>query len=71
MITQMIGNEINENHILYYRKTIVDYGLMDQLRIDGGREFYLIIGIQQHLSDRRGNQTISCYQQTQSKRVHI
>ena len=44
------------------------YGQMDQLQVDGGKEFYLILGMQEHLSHLRGNQSIDCYRQTQSKK---
>ena len=51
------------------RKTIMSHVLFDQLRLDNGREFYLSLAIQEQMSDMQQNQTIRCYQQTESKRV--
>ena len=44
--------------------------MIDQLRIDGGREFFLCIGMQEQHAHLRGNQTIQSYKQTQSKKVN-
>ena len=59
---------------LYYmllRRTILSCGLFDQLRVDNGKEFSLSLAIQERMSDRRQNQAIRCYQQTESKRVRF
>ena len=45
------------------------HGPFDQVRVDNGREFYLILAMQEQLSHNRQNQAIRCYQQTESKRV--
>jgi len=62
---------IKNNIIIYdkvYRKSVIEFGLIDQVRVDHGREFFLMLGIQEYLSHLRTNQTISCYRQTQSKK---
>ena len=40
-----------EESIFFFRKTTLEYCLFDQIRIDGGKKFYLILGIQEHLSN--------------------
>ena len=40
-----------------------------QAHLDNGREFYLILVMQEQLSHNRQNKAIRCYQQTDSKRV--
>ena len=47
------------------------YGLFDQLGVDNGREFYLSLAIEEQMSDKRQNQAIRCYKQTESKRVNF
>ena len=59
-----------EESIFFYSKTTLEYGLFNQIRVDGGKEFYLILGIQEHLSNYRQNQEILPYRQTESKKVY-
>ena len=40
-----------------------------QMRVDGGKEFYLSLGMQEIYSNLRSRQDISCYRQTLSKQV--
>ena len=54
----------------FFRKTTLEYGLFDQVRVDGSKEFYLILGVQEHLSNYRQNQEILPYRQTESKKVY-
>ena len=54
----------------FFRKTTLEYGLFDQIRVDGGKEFCLILGIKEHLSNYRQNQEIVPYRQTESKKVY-
>lgn len=57
---------------LHFRKAIVQYGMFHQVRVDGGKEFYLSLFIQeeyQHLRDNASH--IAPYRQTQSKQVCI
>ena len=50
-------------------RTILRYGLFDQLWVDNGKEFCLSLAMQEQMSDRRQNQARRCYQQTELKRV--
>jgi len=45
--------------------------MFHQMRVDGGKEFYLCLGMQEIYSHLRSRQDIRCYQQTQSKKVTI
>ena len=45
------------------------FGMFHQLRVDGGKEFYLILGIQELFSDLQSRQDIAEYRQTKSKMV--
>ena len=38
-----------------------------QLRVDGGKQFYLILGMQELFSDLRRHQDIAGYRQTESE----
>ena len=54
----------------FFRKTTLEYGLFDEIRADGGKEFSLIFGIHEHLCNYRQNQEILPYRQTESKKVY-
>lgn len=54
---------------LFYRPIVSEHGLWDQVRVDGGREFCLILHIQELLSQFRTNTRRAPYVQTQSKQV--
>ena len=43
--------------------------MFHQIRVDGGREFFLSLGIHEQLSHLRSNQKLLPYRQTESKRV--
>ena len=43
--------------------------MFHQLRVDGGKEFYLTLGMQEPFSDLRSRQDIAAYRQTESKMV--
>ena len=58
-----------ESIFYVFRKTTLQYGLFDQIRVDGGKEFYLILDIQEHLSNYRQNQEILPYREKESKKV--
>ena len=66
----MKSKKIQRNVFFFFRKTTLEYGLSDQIRVDGGKEFYLILGIREHLSSYRQNQEILPYRQTESKNVY-
>ncbi|SMN01306.1 hypothetical protein SPONN_2367 [uncultured Candidatus Thioglobus sp.] len=53
------------------RNILVNYGLWDQLRIDHGREWYLMIFIQQKLAHFRNNVDKQPFLQTSSKKVNL
>ena len=52
-----------------FRYTCTNYGMFHHMRVDGGKEFYLSLGMQEIYWNLRSRQDISCYQQTQSKQV--
>ena len=54
---------------LFCRETLLRYGLFDQVRVDHGREFYLVLAVQDHLKGLRNNTSRQPYIQTQSKQV--
>ena len=55
--------------LFYSRKTLLHYGLWDQVRVDHGKEFYLVLFVQEMLKLYRNNNTRQPYVQTQSKQV--
>ena len=59
-----------EESIFFFSKTTLEYDLFNQIRVDGGKEFYLILGIQGYLSNYKQNQEILPYRQTESKKVY-
>lgn len=55
---------------MFERKTCTEHGMFHQVRVDGGKEFYLCLGIQEIYCHLRSRQDITCYRQTQSKKVN-
>ena len=53
----------------YCRNAVLSHGMFDQIRVDGGKEFYLMLGVQEIFQNLRSNQTIVSYRQTQSRQV--
>lgn len=53
-----------------FRETLLHYGLWDQVRVDHGKEFYLVLFVQEMLKLYRNNNTRQPYVQTQSKQNH-
>ena len=51
------------------RKAVLEYGMFDEIRVDGGNEFFLVLGMQEQLQDLKHNQSILPYRQTESKQV--
>ena len=49
------------------RKAVLEYGMFDQIRVDRGKEFFLVLGMQEQLQELRRNQSILPYRQTESK----
>ena len=66
----MKSEKMQRKVFFFFRKTTLEYGLFDQIRVDGGKQFYLILGIREHLSSCRQNQEILPYRQAESKKVY-
>lgn len=65
---------VKNNLVIYdkvYRAAVIEYGLWDQVRVDHGREFYLMLFIQEKLREQRGNPDLTPYQQTSSQKNHV
>ena len=54
-----------------YLPTVMENGLWDQVRVDHGREFYLVLFIQEKLRVLRGNLSVAPYRQTTSRANHV
>lgn len=52
-----------------YRKLINDFGIWNQIRVDMGREWFLMLYVQEQLSQHRYDTTKPAYLQTSSKQV--
>ncbi|XP_060759597.1 uncharacterized protein LOC132886813 [Neoarius graeffei] len=64
---------IKNNIIIYdevYRPAVMSYGIWDQVRVDCGREFFLILFVQEKLAAYRHNKERQPYLQTPSTRNH-
>ena len=55
--------------LLPSRDAVITHGLWDQLRVDHGREFYLMLYIQEHLRCNYGSPDIHPYVQSPSTEV--
>lgn len=53
-----------------YRAAVLEYGIWDQVPVDHGREFYLMLFIQEKLREQHGNPDVSPYLQT-SQNNHV
>ena len=53
-----------------FTKTTLEYGLFNYIRVDGNKEFCLILSIQEQLSSYRQDQEILPYRQAESKKVY-
>ena len=56
---------------LDFRKSMLQDGIFNQLRVDCGKEFYLFLVIQELFRELRNDHTILPYRQIQSKKVSI
>ena len=56
---------------LNFRKSVMQDGIFNQLRVDCGKESYLSLVIQELFRELRNDHIISPYRQTQSKKVSI
>lgn len=52
-----------------YRQMVLNYGLWDQVRTDHGREFYLVLAMQELLAHLRNDPSKDPHRQTTSKKV--
>ena len=69
MIVAYTTMPIKNNLLIYneiYGNTVLKYGLWDQVRVDGGKEFVLICHVQEMIRDQRRNQSISPFKSTKS-----
>ena len=69
------GSAMNRknNLIIYedvYRAATKEFGLWEQVRVDFGKEFYLLLFIQEKLREGRGDPDIAPYRQTGSRDNH-
>lgn len=53
------------------REAVTSFGMFHQIRVDGGREFFLMLGMQEIYREKRSRQDIDPYRQTQSKQVRL
>lgn len=60
--TSMYNNDI--------RAAVEEYGLWDQLRVDHGREFYLLLFVQEKIRRQFGSSEVVPYMQTRSTEVN-
>ena len=56
---------------LNFRKSVLQYGTFNQLRVGCGKEFYLFLVIQELFRELMNHRAISPYRQTQSKKISI
>lgn len=62
------------NMVIYekvYRSAVLEFGLWQQIRVDQGREFYLMLFIQENLRSAHGDPSIAPYRQTTSRENHV
>ena len=52
------------------RKLVEEFGLWDQIRVDYGTEWALILHVQNLLSEHRNDPTLAPYVQTSSRQVN-
>ena len=55
--------------MIVYRRTVLEEGLFDQIRVDHGKEFYLTLYGQECLAHLRRNPRRDPHRQTESKKV--
>ena len=72
IVTGAVMNRKN-NMIIYevYRSAVLEFGLWQQIRVDQGREFYLMLFVQENLRNGYGDPSIAPYRQTTSRENHV
>ena len=71
-ILGLITMPVKNNLIIYnqlFRPILQQFGLWDQIRVDHGREFYLLLYVQEHLSYLSRNQMRAPHVQSMSREV--
>ena len=71
-ILGIIAMPVKNNPIIYnqlFRPILQQFGLWDQIRVDHGREFYLLLYVQEHLSYLRRNQMRAPHVRSMSREV--
>lgn len=71
-ILGLITMPMKNNLIIYenlFRQILLNFGLWDQIRVDHGREFYLLLYVQEQLAQQRRNQGRAPHIQSMSTQV--
>ena len=55
----------------FFKPILLSFGLWDQVRVDHGREFYLLLYVQEQLQHLRRNQGRAPHVQSVSKEVYM
>ena len=56
-----------KNSYIYTRPLLLEYGLWDQVRVDQGKEWVLMLFVQEQLADMRRDTSKAPHRQTTSK----
>jgi len=56
---------------LINRPAVLEYGMWDQIRVDHGNEFYLLLYVQEKMANYRTNTGRAPFIQTMSKEVSL
>ena len=70
----VVGAVMNRKNNMYeevYRSAVLEFGLWDQIHVDQGREFYLMLFVQENLRNVHGDPDIAPYRQTTSCDNHV
>ena len=54
-----------------FRPAVLEYGMWDQIRVDHGNEFYLLLYVQEKMANYRTNTGRAAFIQTMSKEVSL
>lgn len=57
--------------LLINRPAVLEYGMWDQIRVDHGHEFYLLLCVQEKMANYRSNTGRAPFIQTMSKEVSL
>ena len=59
------------NKFVHHRPILIEYGLWDQVRVDDGKEWVLMLFVQEQLAHLRRNTARPPHLQTTSKQVQL